>query len=175
MAEAGRGLRSGGPTARRSALYGRLRFRGGAWTMVAGAGVFGLGCGRLALLSNRRGRGGDLLGSALLAPVLFLVIGLLLLVAGPRLVAAAAVERDRAGRRAARRRSCGGSVAGPGRLGYAGVAVGETTIRAGSHTGFPPAALGAVLLAAAVLAAAAGLIGGLTLEPAPSFSWLPRR
>ena len=167
---AGRGARGVGSVARDSG-FGR-----GVWTMVAGAGVFGLGCGRLALLIldqvNATGsEGAAPLGARLATPILFLVIGLLVVAAGQRLVAAA---RDsvivRGGGWLAGSLVTGRSLA-PATLGSARVALVAADAPADSgHTAipaFPWRRLTGPLGAAVLLAAAAGLIGGLTRGAGP--------
>ncbi len=73
----------------------RSRFGDGAWVIVVGAGLFALGCGRLALLLAQGTAIGDATAVALAAPgprlvtpIIVLVAGVLIFVAGPRLVPA---------------------------------------------------------------------------------------
>jgi len=131
----GRMLKAGG------AGVAGSRFAGGAWVAVVGAGVLGLGCGRLALESTAPGRG-------LAAPVILILLGALVVMAGSRLVPA--FRTSLVGRGV-------GLVAGSGRTGPR--APGAPV---------PAAAPWRVLVgAAAVLAAAAGTVAGLTPGSAP--------
>ncbi|MCE5254973.1 MAG: O-antigen ligase family protein [Actinomycetia bacterium] len=128
-----------------AAAAGRSRFARGAWVWVVGAGIAGLGCGRVALLLTQGAVLLDGTGAAPAAPVLRIIIsaivvlvGLLVFVAGPRLLPAARVSL--AGRGLA-------LIAG----GTPGTAAGPQERPAG----------GPVVVAATILAAVAGAAAGL--------------
>jgi O-antigen ligase len=73
----------------------RSHFAGGAWVRVVGTGLFALGCGRLVLLLARGTTTADDSGIAaatpglrLIAPLIVLIVGVLVFVAGPRVLPA---------------------------------------------------------------------------------------
>lgn len=136
----------------------RSRFTGGAWTLVAGAGLFALGCGRLVLLVARGTTtvdGTDVLLSApelrLVTPIIVLVVGALVLAFGPRLVPA--FRASLVGRGLAFLIG-GSSVGGAAGVSTAGAsAAGQ--VAGGAHRD-------SVVVVAAVLTAVAGAAAGLT-------------
>ncbi|MBN1629950.1 MAG: O-antigen ligase family protein [Thermoleophilia bacterium] len=136
------------------------RFSGGAWAIVAGAGLFALGCGRLALVLARGATTLDNTGIPLAAPwlrlaipIVVLAIGVLMMAGGSRLAPAFATSL--AGRGLAL--ATGGSYvrvpAGP-----AGAPVWR---RSAGRMG--PTVVGV----AAIMAAAGGLLVGLSYGSAP--------
>jgi len=146
----GRALESGGGQIRHS------RFAGGGWAVVAGSGLFALGCGRLALLLARGVTTVDNTGLPLAAsglrlvtPVLVMAIGALMVVYGSRLMPAFRTSLIGRGLALATGESATGSAVG-GESGRSGDGAGKV-----------------VLGTAGILAAAAGLVTGLSYGPAP--------
>lgn len=154
----------GGPLGRAArAGEGQLslsRFGRGSWVRVVGAGVFALGCGRLGLLlaqgNTTGGSSGIPLatpGLRLVIPVLVLLAGGAMLLSGPRLVSAFP-----------------GSLTGR----TVGIVTGSVLLGGAPHLADRAADAGEqtwdrwLVGAAAVLAAAAGAIGGLTLGSGPA-------
>jgi len=155
-------------------------FGGGRWVLVVGAGVFALGCGRVASLIAQ-GVSTDDAGAALAAPGLILVpaallvvIGALLFVAGPGLVTASRTSMVARGAR-----WVGYSVV-EGRAAAPGAANGEVGAPAfaqapanrgpgGSGSRVAPLwrRIASPLAVGVALAAAAGLLGGLTYGSGP--------
>ena len=136
---------------------GQSRLAGGSWMFVAGAGLLALGCGRLALLLARGVTTVDNTGLAvslpelrLIAPIMVIAVGALLLAGGPRVLPA-----------------------------YRASLVGRGMAAVTGSAPVPPPGAGAsphlrggwartlVVGAAALLAAAAGLVAGLAVGPAP--------
>lgn len=144
----------------------RSRFGRGSWVRVVGAGVFALGCGRLGLLlaqgSTTVGSSGIPLatpGLRLIAPVFVLLAGGAMLLSGPKLVSA--FPGSLTGRSV-------GIVTGSPPLGAAprladraedADRVGDAGERTWDRW---------VVCAAALFAAAAGVLGGLTLGSGPA-------
>ncbi|HEY5528757.1 MAG TPA: O-antigen ligase family protein [Thermoleophilia bacterium] len=171
----------GGPVGRGARALGSVSVASslgsGAWTMVVGGGVLGLGCGRLALLisSEMNGAGkasgpGAALGLRLVAPILLLVIGLLVVGAGPRLVLALRCSRIvRGGGWVAgmlvEGRSLAPAAPGAGRIGAGSGMLASSP--GGRFLDFSWRRLAGPLGAAVILAAAAGLVGGLTSGAGP--------
>lgn len=151
----------GGPVGRAAGSGGRrLRdsvFSGGGWAAVAGSGLFALGCGRLALLLARGVTTVDNTGLPvaaselrLVTPILVMAVGALMVVSGPRLMPA--FRTGVIGRGLAL--ATGGSVS-------AGPSVKAEESRSAGVAG-------KVLLGSAgILAAAAGLVAGLSYGSAP--------
>ena len=147
----------------------------GAWTLVVGAGAFGLGVGRLALLvSNASGAAagvagaGTSLGVRMIPPVLLLVGGAIFLAAGPRLlVAVRASGLVRGGGWLGRTVVEGRSLVPAGWTGSGASADAMPSVPSYAGRTFSWRRLAGPLGGATVLAAAAGLIGGLTSGRGP--------
>ena len=156
----------GGAAGRAAAAVGgaftESRFAGGMWVPVVGAGLFALGCGRLALMITRGVTTVESSGLSLavpwlrfVTPVIVMVVGALLLASGPRLV-----------------RAFRGSLAGRA----VGLAIDIPSARPAGWAGGvgrgspvePPSGLSSwrssagIVGIAAVLAAVAGMTAGLT-------------
>lgn len=148
---------------------GLSRLAGGRWTIVAGAALFALGCGRLGLLLAEGATTVDNTGIALAAPALRLVtpalvmiIGALVAVGGPRL--ASAFGSSLAGRGLTL--VTGGSSATGGSPVTEGRSAAALPEGAGAGEGRPK---GDALFVGctAILAAAAGLVVGLSYGSLP--------
>jgi O-antigen ligase len=136
----------------------RSRFSGGAWITVVGAGVFALGCGRLGLLLAEGATAVDNTDIPLAAPelrlitpVVVLLVGALMLLAGPRL-----------------RTALAGGVVGRSVAFIVGAPLVAGLPAGGSGDPRERRRSTWVVVTGAVLAGAAGAAGGLTFGSGPA-------
>ena len=167
--------RSGG-----GSVVASSRFSGGAWVLPLGAGIFALGCGRLAVLIARGVGSPDSTGLALAAPglrlvtsAILIVIGGLAFAAGPRLIPALRASAVVRGVRRLGDAVVEGRIPVPAKAGGGGsprVAVSGPAASTGAVVSASPVSwrrfTGPLGLGVA-LAAAAGVLGGLTRGSGP--------